>query len=317
MLAPLDLLPQRHAVAPATVHVGAELAAAKLRQLLEWHVARCCLEHALHGENRTGSHVPVDPSIQQEPLKAGRSAERRQVDAHGPLDEGAKLGIEQPVPAVQHQADLGCDHGIARASGNRVGAQQPTGDRLHDRRVQDVQSDLGEGMRPDLTLRGSTDGEGARREQLLRRLRCARADAEEGPRKLGVLDAEIEMAGVLGSPPIAAEADQELMVRGIRGVVEDRARARGPVQGGAPQIGANQRELEAGELLARGYWIQVVRPSLRRGGSRHHRVAGSSRRPGVSRLLGMGPSVSQHYSAEENDEALADDGHVPFEVLHP
>jgi hypothetical protein len=36
----------------------------------------------------------------------------------------------------------------------------------------------------------------------------------------------------------------------------------------------------------------------------------------ITWLLGVGLGVTQHDSAEQNDEAFADDRHVPFEVLH-
>src|SRR5262249_1488955 len=94
MLAPLDLLPQRHAVAPAAVHVGTELTAAELGQLLEGNVTGRSLECGLHGQNRSGPNTVIYPCVQQIALIARRSAQRRQVDAYGPLDEGASLRIE-------------------------------------------------------------------------------------------------------------------------------------------------------------------------------------------------------------------------------
>src|SRR4029077_19419051 len=63
VLAPLHLAPQRGAVAPAPEHVRAQLAAAQLRQSLERYGAGRSRERELHGENRAGSHGPIDPSI--------------------------------------------------------------------------------------------------------------------------------------------------------------------------------------------------------------------------------------------------------------
>src|SRR5882724_7509445 len=104
-----------------------------------------------------------------------------------PLDEGAVLGIEQLIAAVEHQPDLRRDHGVPGAAGYRVADQQAARDLIHDRSVQEVPPQLDERVRPDLLLRGKPESERARGEQLLRRLRSARADAIERGGKPGVL----------------------------------------------------------------------------------------------------------------------------------
>src|SRR5206468_13065651 len=134
-----------------------------------------------------------------------------------------------------------------------------------------VESELGVGVRADFPLRRDLETVRARGEKLLSRLGTC-ADAKERGRRAGVPYLEVEVAGVSGRPQISAEYNQELMLGTVSGMLEHRAGAGGAVQCGPPQVGADQRELEARDLLAGRDRVYVPSAPLQRPSLRCHRV---------------------------------------------